>query len=170
MIGTLISGRLTDEMVRRGLLEARVWSRAVVSRRGSAPRPRHRLQRPHVRLWFDVGGVARLSAANPPHDVARLDIVPAGLWGRADSTRTVMRSLAQAIAPLVFGWLADLIAGIAPEQAPIGTHPVVSPGAVRGLRITFLMLPGTLAAAGVFLLRARSTYPRDVAMAAASMH
>ena len=94
--------------------------------------------------------------------------MPPGLWGRAESIRTVLRSLAQAIAPLAFGGLADLIAGIAPKQAPIGTHPVVSPGAARGLEITFLLLLGTLAAAGVVLLRARSTYARDTATAAAS--
>jgi hypothetical protein len=68
----------------------------------------------------------------------------------------------------VFGGLADLIAGIAPKQAPIGTHPVVSPGEARGLQISFLLLLGTLAAGGVFLLKARDTYPRDVATAAAS--
>ena len=84
-------------------------------------------------VWFDVAGAALLSAANPPLDAARLDIMPAGLWGRAESTRTVLRSLAQALAPLVFGGLSQLIAGIAPEQAPIGTHPgVISPGAARG--------------------------------------
>ena len=116
-----------------------------------------------------MAGAALLSAANPPLDAARLDIMPPGLWGRAESTRTVLRSLAQAIAPLVFGGLADLIAGIAPKQAPIGTHPgVISPGAARGLEITFLLLLGTLVAAGIFLLRARSTYARDTATAAAS--
>jgi hypothetical protein len=56
-----------------------------------------------------------------------------------------------------------------PEQAPIGTHPgAVSPSTARGLEITFLLLLGTLFAAGLFLLRARYTYPRDVATAAAS--
>ena len=45
---------------------------------------------------------------------------------------------------------------------------VISPSAARGLEISFLVLLGTLAAAGVFLLRARYTYPRDVATAAAS--
>jgi hypothetical protein len=95
--------------------------------------------------------------------------MPAGLWGRAESARTFLRSLAQALAPVAFGGLADLIAGIAPEQAPIGTHPgVMSPGAARGLEISLLALLVTLAAAGVFLLRARHTYPRDVATAAAA--
>src|SRR5207244_9423999 len=93
---------------------------------------------------------------------------PRGLCGRAERTRTVLRSIAQALAPLIFGGLADLIAGIAPKQAPIGTHPIVSPGAARGLQITFLVLLGTLVAAGVILLRARFTYARDTATAAAS--
>jgi hypothetical protein len=111
-----------------------------------------------------------LSAANPPLDAARLDIMPAGLWGRAESTRTVVRSLAQAVAPLAFGGLADVIAGIAPAQAPIGTHPgVVSPSIARGLEISFLIMLVSLFAAGVFLLKARKTYADDVATAAASM-
>jgi hypothetical protein len=81
----------------------------------------------------------------------------------------VLRSLAQALAPLVFGALSQLIAGIVPAQAPIGTHPgVVSASEARGLEISFLILLGTLAAGGIFLLRARATYPRDVATAAAS--
>ena len=120
-------------------------------------------------MWFDVGGAALISAANPPLDAARLDIMPAGLWGRAESTRTVLRSLAQALAPLLFGGLSSLIAGIVPAQAPVGTHPA------RGVRErgsrTRVHLPDpapTLAAAGVFLARARHTYSRDVATAGAS--
>ena len=100
-------------------------------------------------MWFDVAGAALLAAANPPLDAARLDIMPAGLWGRAESTRTVLRSLAQAVAPLVFGGLADLIAGIAPEQAPIGTQPRSSRRAsARGLEISFLLMLAALAAGG----------------------
>jgi MFS family permease len=170
MIGTLASGRLTDVMLRRGYLGVRVWVPALCYL-GAAVFLIPGFLGSHLTpaVWFDVVGAALLSAANPPLDAARLDIMPAGLWGRAESTRTVLRSLAQALAPLVFGGLADLIAGIAPKQAPIGTHPgVISPGAARGLEISFLLLLGTLAAAGVFLLRARYTYPRDVATAAAS--
>jgi MFS family permease len=170
MAGTLISGRITDQLLRRGMIEVRVWIPALCYL-GAAALLIPGILGSHLTpaVWFDVAGASLLSAANPPLDAARLDIMPAGLWGRAESTRTVLRSLAQALAPLVFGGLADLIAGIAPEQAPIGTHPgVISPGAARGLEISFLLLLGTLGAAGVFLLRARHTYPRDVATAAAS--
>jgi MFS family permease len=170
LVGTLVSGRLSDMLLRRGFLEARIWIPAVSYIAAAI------LLIPGIvsssltpAIWFDVAGAAFLSAANPPLDAARLDIMPAGLWGRAESTRTVLRSLAQAIAPLVFGGLADLIAGIVPEQAPIGTHPgIVSPSAARGLEISFLLLLGTLVAGGLFLLKARATYPRDVATAAAS--
>jgi MFS family permease len=170
IIGTLVSGRVTDQLLRRGVLEVRVWVPALCYLGATA------LLIPGIlgshltpAIWFDIGGATLLAAANPPLDAARLDIMPAGLWGRAESARTVLRSLAQALAPLVFGGLADLIAGIVPEQAPIGTHPgAVSPSTARGLEITFLLLLGTLFAAGLFLLRARYTYPRDVATAAAS--
>jgi MFS family permease len=170
LIGTLVSGRVTDALLRSGFLEVRVYVPALCYL-GAAALLVPGILSDHLSpaVWFDVAGAALLSAANPPLDAARLDIMPAGLWGRAESTRTVLRSLAQALAPLVFGGLSQLIAGIAPEQAPVGTHPgPVSPGAARGLEISFLLLLGTLAAAGIFLLRARETYPRDVATAAAS--
>jgi MFS family permease len=170
IIGTLVSGRVTDLLLRRGVLEVRVWAPALCYL-GAAALLVPGILGSHLTpaIWFDIAGATLLAAANPPLDAARLDIMPAGLWGRAESTRTALRSLAQALAPLVFGGLADLIAGIAPKQAPIGTHPgVVSPSTARGLEISFLLLLGTLAAGGLFLLRARYTYPRDVATAAAS--
>jgi MFS family permease len=171
MIGTLVSGRITDTMVRRGFIEARVWVPALCYLGAAA------LLIPGLlgsnltpALWFDVAGASLLSAANPPLDAARLDIMPALLWGRAESVRTFVRSLAQALAPLVFGGLSQLIAGIVPAQAPIGTHAGgVSPSEARGLEISFLILLVTLFAAGLFLARARFTYAEDVATAAATV-
>ncbi len=170
LIGTLISGKVTDVLLRRGFIESRVMVPACCYI-GAAALLVPGILGSHLTpaIWFDVAGATLLSAANPPLDAARLDIMPSGLWGRAESTRTVLRSLAQALAPLLFGGLADLIAGVAPAQAPIGTHPgLISPSTARGLEISFLLLLGTLAAAGIFLLRARATYPRDVATAGAA--
>jgi len=42
---------------------------------------------------------AGLGGANPPLDVARLDLIHHRLWGRAESVRTVLRSGFEAIAP-----------------------------------------------------------------------
>ena len=173
LIGTLASGRLTDAMLRRGNLSARVVVPAVCYV-GAAVLliPGFVSSTLTPALWFDVAGGALISAANPPLQAARLDIVPAGLWGRAESVRTFIRSMAQALAPLLFGGLADLVAGFAPEQAPIGTkhvfHRVVHSGTGLGLEVTFLVMLVTLVAAGVVLYRARVSYPVDVATATAS--
>lgn len=172
LVGTLVSGRLTDLMLRRGMLGARIWVPAGCYL-GAAALLVPGLLSSHLTpaLWFDVGGTALISAANPPLEAARLDIIPSGLWGRAEATRGFLRSLSQAFAPLLFGGLADVIAGIAPAQAPIGTHPsTVSSSTATGLEFTFLIMLCTLAAAGVFLLRARRAYPADVATAAASAY
>jgi MFS family permease len=171
LAGTLVSGHITDALVRRGQLQARVWVPALCYL-GAAVLLVPGLLGNHLTpaIWFDIGGAALISAANPPLDAARLDIMPSGLWGRAESTRTFLRSLAQALAPLLFGAVADLVIGIEPAQAPIGTHThgIVSPATGTGLQVSFLIMLCTLAAAGVFMLRARATYPTDVATAGAA--
>jgi MFS family permease len=170
LVGTLVSGRLSDWLLRHGVLTARVSMPAVCYLAaavvlvpgivGSSLVPA---------VWFDIGGAALLMAANAPLDAARLDIMPAGLWGRAESTRTFLRSLAQALAPVTFGGLSSVIAGFVPAQAPVGTHPgAVSASIGTGLELTFLVMLATLFAAGVVLLYARRHYPRDVATAGAS--
>lgn len=170
VIGTVLGGRLTDAMLERGHLGARVWfpgacyvgaaAMLAAGLVGSSLTPA---------LWFDVAGAALISAANPPVQAARLDIVPAGLWGRASSALTVVRSLAQALAPLVFGAVSELVAGIVPRQAPIGTHPhAPSSSATTGLQASFLIMLVALVGAGVLLFRARATFASDVATAAAS--
>jgi len=171
LVGTLISGRLTDAMLRRGVLTARVWVPAVCYFGATVLLiPGLVSTKLTPALWFDVAGTALIMAANPPLDAARLDIMPAGLWGRAESTRTFLRSMAQALAPLLFGGVSQLVAGIVPHQTPVGTHVhgVISSNTATGLEITFLIMLSTLAAAGLFLLMSRRTYPRDVATAGAS--
>jgi predicted MFS family arabinose efflux permease len=169
VIGTLVSGRVTDALVRSGRIEARMWVPAGCYL-GAVVLFIPGIVISHVTpaIWFDMGGAALLSAANPPLDAARLDIVPAGLWGRAESARTLARSLAQALGPLVFSLIAALIEGITPKPAPIGTHTGGVPaGSATGLEFSFLIALVALAGAGWFMLRARHTYVRDIATAAA---
>jgi MFS family permease len=170
VIGTVAGGRLTDTLLERGSLKARVWFPGACYI-GAALLLLLGLIGSHLNtaLWFEVGGAALISAANPPLQAARLDVVPAGLWGRASSALTVVRSLAQALAPLIFGGVSQLIAGIVPRQAPIGTHPhAPSAGITTGLQVSFLIMLTALLAAGLLLFRARATFPSDVATAAAS--
>ncbi len=170
VIGTVVGGQLSDIMLRRGKLAARVWfpgacyiGAALLLIPGFVGRSLGTAQ------WFEVGGATLISAANAPIQAARLDVVPAGLWGRATSALTAVRSLAQALAPLVFGGVSVLVAGIVPAQAPIGTHPhAPSSSATTGLQVCFLIMLVALLAGGAFLIRARVTFASDVASAAAS--
>ena len=171
LVGTLVSGPLTDMIARRGTFEARVWVPAICFLAAVVALIPGLLSSTLAGgIWFDVAGAALISAANPPLDAARLDIMPSGLWGRAESIRTFLRSLAQAFGPLLFGVIADLVSGLSPQQAPLGTHThqIVSSRTGTGLQVSFLVMLVTLGAAGVFLLRARRTYPTDVATAGAS--
>ncbi len=168
--GTVVGGRLGDRMLRHGRLAARVWFPGLcyiaaagllavgLLKSGLTPA-----------LWFLIGGAALIFAANPPVQAARLDVVPAGLWGRTSSALTVVRSLAQALAPLLFGGLSQLIEGFVPQQAPIGTHPSApSTSTATGLQVTFLIMLVALVAGGLLLYKARVTFASDVATAAAS--
>ena len=170
IVGTLIGGRVTDLMLRRGSLKARVWVPGACYV-GAAVFliPAFIETQAATALWFVMPGAALLAAANPPVQAARLDIMPAGLWGRAESTRTFVRSAVQALAPILFGGLTSLIAGFYPKQSPIGTHvSAATVSQAHGLEITFLIMLASLAAAGVLLARSRLTYESDVATAAAS--
>ncbi len=100
-----------------------------------------------------LGGAALcLAAVNPPVDAGRLDIMHPRLWGRAESVRTLVKQPVEALAPLVFGLVADSLGG----------------GGQAGLRDTFLIMLVPLLASVGFVLHARKTYPRDVATAAAA--
>jgi MFS family permease len=169
VIGTLLAGPVTDLLTRHGRLSARVWVPAVCNiSAGLVLIPgflTSSLSQAVVCCFF---GTALIAAANPPLDAARLDIMPSGLWGRAESSRTFLRSIAQAIAPLAFGGVADLIAGFTPHQAPVGTHTgLIATGTGTGLQVSFLVMIISLLAAGWFLWRGRESYPQDVATASA---
>ena len=103
-------------------------------------------------LPYLIAAAFALSAQNPPLDAARLDIMPGQLWGRAESIRSVLRALAQAFAPLLFGVVSDYVFG----------------GGRSGLQWTFAVMLVPLAASAALLFRALRTYPGDVASAAAS--
>jgi MFS family permease len=170
VIGTLISGRLTDLMLSRGMLRARILVPAacyVLAALLLVPGFISKSLTPA--LWFDFAGVALITAANPPIQAARLDIMPSGLWGRATSSQTAIRLLAQAIAPILFGAITGLVAGIVPRQAPIGTHAhAPTSQTAAGLEVTFLIMLVALIIGGIVLARASASYATDVATAAAS--
>ena len=170
IVGTVVGGRVGDLMLRNGRLAARVWFAGLCYIAAAALLAVGLLKSGLTpALWFVIGGATLIFAANPPVQAARLDVVPAGLWGRTSAALTVVRSLAQASAPLLFGGLSNVIEGIFPPQAPIGTHPHAPPANTStGLQVSFLVMLVALLAGGILLYKARVTFASDVASAAAS--
>jgi len=149
--GILVAGPLGDRRLRNGHLKGRLQVAAFASVAAVALFiPALVTHSSFTALPYIVLAGAALSAQNPPIDAARLDIVPAALWGRAEGIRTFVRTGAQALAPLVFGAVSDLLSG---------GHPY------SGLRWTFVIMLLPLSASAFFLFRSMRTYPRDVAAA-----
>ncbi len=152
VLGVLAGGRAGDAMVKRGRIDGRMLVAGVAAIATVVLFIPPLLTRSAVTaLPYIAAAGFFLTAQNPTLDAARLDIMPPLLWGRAEGIRTLLRSAAQAIAPLAFGGLADLLAS---------TH--------QGFRYTFLVMLLPLTASGVILLRGLRYYPSDVATAAAS--
>ncbi|HVS99839.1 MAG TPA: MFS transporter [Solirubrobacterales bacterium] len=152
LAGVLSGGRIADRLLGRGRPDARV----VVAAAGFLVAVAL-VFAPFLAAWpllvampLYIAGTAALTCANPALDAARLDVMPSGLWGRAEAIRTALRALAVASAPLLFGALSTAI----------------GEGGGEGLRLTFLVMLAPLAIAGVALLAAREGYRRDVAAAA----
>jgi MFS family permease len=153
LIGVLVSGRIGDGMLRRKNLNGRIIVSAVAAAVTAGIFIPALIARSVVSaLPFLFVAAFALSAQNPPIDAARLDIVPATLWGRAEGVRTLFRTGAQAIAPLLFGAVSQYVFG----------------GGRSGLQWTFVVMLVPLAANAVILFGALRTYPRDVATAAAA--
>jgi hypothetical protein len=66
--------------------------------------------------------------------------------------RTFLRTAAQAVAPVLFGFVSDTVFG----------------NRAGSLRWTFLVMLVPMAVSAIYLFRAMGTYPRDVATAAAA--
>ena len=109
--GGLAGGKVSDRLLRRGMGNARV----VV------PMAAVLASVPFLALGFSPGpllaavpllviGAFFLSSANPPSDAARLDIMHPHLWGRSEGIRSFLRTLLQAAAPIVFGFVSEHLA------------------------------------------------------------
>jgi MFS family permease len=163
VIGVLVSGRLADSLVRRGHVSGRVTVAAGAFLSACAlflpPLLSGSLIIGLPLLW--LAGAA-LYGSNPPLDAARLDIMPSWLWGRAEGVRTLLRSVATASAPLLFGFVSDQLG------RGHATYTSGQSANAGGITDAFLIMLVPLFVGGLILLGARRTYPRDVATAAAS--
>jgi predicted MFS family arabinose efflux permease len=150
LAGVLAGGAAGDLLMRRGRVSARVTVAAVTAALSAVLFvPAVLSSGAFTALPYLIAAAFMLAAQNPPLDAARLDVMPARLWGRAEAVRTVVRSLAQAMAPLLFGVMSDRVFG----------------GGRSGLQWTFLVMLLPLAGSAAILWRARATYPGDAAAA-----
>lgn len=161
--GILATGHLSDRLIARGRLAARIGVGAVCFVVAIAAfAPGFLVGSLALALPLLFLGAAGLGGLNPPLDAARLDVVHFRLWGRAESVRAMCQNLIRASAPLIFGWLSVLLA------APGESHDAVQGGGAVGLGRAFLVLLGLFVVAAIVLVTARRSYLRDVATAAAS--
>ena len=148
--GILAGGRIGDWLIGRGHVNGRLvvssWSYVVVV---LALVPAFLLGSLWLALPLYVLGAAALSAPIATLDAVRLDVIHPQLWGRAEGVRTLLLIVGEAGGPLLFGLLADRIAG----------------GGAAGLRWTFLGALSTLLVSAVCLQVARRFYPQEVAAA-----
>lgn len=152
LAGVLTAGRLADRLVRRGRIAARVLVPSVAYTASALLfLPGLLTTSAWVAMPLFFLAAAALAGANPPLDAVRLDVVHFGLWGRAESIRTILRMAGEAVAPVLFGWLSGVFAP--------GDH------SGTGLDRVFLLALIPLLVNGLILLRARRDYPADVASA-----
>lgn len=168
IVGTLFGGRLADRLVGRKIADGRVLLAGLTFIGAAAVfLPGLAVSSLLVAVPFFIVAVIFVAAPNAPLSAARLDVVPSGLWGRAEAVRTFARSLLQGFAPLLFGYVSSLLGG---PHANLGTglntvpHQVQA-AAGRGLEYTFMIMLVPLLAAGALLLFTRRTYLVDVATA-----
>ncbi len=150
LAGVLTGGRLADHLLARKYLSARVIV-AVIAYLAAAvllipALVSHLL---FVAVPALVLGAFCFGAVNPPVDAARLDIMHPYLWGRAEAIRAVLRLVAEAVAPVTFGYVAEEVFG----------------GGPTGLDRTFLVMLLPFFVSGGIGVIAFRTYPRDVATA-----
>ena len=170
--GIIMGGRLADGWLGKGRVDARL----IVAGIGYLAAalifiPALLTHNLVLALPLVAVAAAALSGPNSPGDAARLDVVPSRMWGRTEAIRTFLRTLLEAFAPLLFGFVSQMLGS--PGQVNLGSGvnnraAQVSAASAHGLSLTFLVMLVPLAASGYFVLRARRSYPTDVASAAES--
>jgi len=154
LIGVLVGGPLGDALLHRGRINGRVMVAAVAAAATVLLFIPALFTRSAVTaLPYVVLAAVMLSAQNPAISAAQLDIMPPWLWGRAAGVQNLVRTGAQALAPVLFGAVSQYVFG----------------GGTSGLRWTFVVMLLPLSASAVFLYAASRRYPADVATAAAAV-
>ena len=97
-----------------------------------------------VGLPLMTAGAFGLAAATPPISAGRLQVMPPGLWGRAEAIQGVLRQIGDSFGPFAFGFAGDRLAGGGrPGLAELVPGHVGVPGVRRrGPLVRFAHVPG----------------------------
>jgi predicted MFS family arabinose efflux permease len=165
LVGVVVAGQVADRLLKRGRQSARVLVPAICYVVAAAVfLPALLSSVLIISMPLFVLAAAFLAAPDPPLNAARLDIMHPRLWGRAEGVRTFLFMSAFALGPLLFGFISQALGG--PTAGSANGGRVVQSSAMA---YAFLIMLVPLAIGGITLFRARRTYPRDVATAAASL-
>ena len=172
IVGVLVTGRLADRLIGTGTIAARpIVAGAAFVVAAVVFVPAVLIPTAVIAVPLMFVGAAAYGGTNAPLDAARLDVVPGALWGRAEGARTLLRTLLEAGAPLLFGYLSTVLGGraaVSASDVPGAAGRVAAVHAGVPLARTFLIMLVPMAVGGVLLLTiARRTYPTDVATALA---
>ena len=151
VVGILGGGVLADRLLRRGILNARVFVVAFGSMAATAVMLPAFLSTSLVvtaPLLFVGGALLTLPVA--PAEALVSDVVVAELRGRAATIRSVVRS-ASNVGPLLIGGLSTFLIA----------HAAL--GSADGLRLAIVALTPLYAIGGLVMLLAARTYPSDIA-------
>jgi predicted MFS family arabinose efflux permease len=144
-LGLIGGGEVADWLLKRGVLNARVYVTAVTSVLATVfflpAFFSHNLGMSAVFLFF---GSLCMTAPVAPSEALTSDVVPGDLRGRAAAIRSIVRALS-ALAPLVVGVLADRFT----------------------LSHALAIISPIYAIGGIVMLLAAKTYPADLAFVAA---
>lgn len=166
--GTVVGGRVSDSLLHAGKVNARLGVAAagfIVTAVAMAPA----ILNTSVLValpFFLVAGFA-LASPNPGLDAARLDVMPSRMWGRAEAIRSLLRSLLQSFAPLLFGLTSVLFGGHSQGLASSsqGSNTQITRVQTAGLEPTILVMLIPLLVAAAVVWWGGRRYGGDVAAA-----
>lgn len=168
LAGVVLSGRISDRMIRGGRTSARLIVGAIAyAATAVAFIPGVLASSLVLAVPIFLIAAACVGATNPPVDAARLDIMPSKLWGRAEAVRTALRQLLQGLAPLVYGLLSGAF-GAANQGFASGVNEnsqAASAATAHGLEMAFMLLTVPLVFAAGALWLSRHSYLTEIVAA-----
>lgn len=156
LIGLILSGRYSDHLVKIGEINGRIMIPAIgIAASVVLFAAGISLGSITFAIIFLFLAALFFAASLSPLDAARLDIMVPRLWGRSESTRSTVRGVFEALAPVSFGLVST---------------NVFSGAGSKSLEYTFLIMLIPIFLSSAIITLALKTYAKDTATAISSQH